>query len=209
MAFDVITINYGSSPISVISSVQAIEEERGNVYYRQVTAGATRGNVTTNDILMDPTAIEQTYPTTYAGDKAVVLLGTAGGSTTDTFSSVIPAIYLPLRKFKVSVNVADSVAATNYTLVDDGDGKLVGPGSTNANAAWGTVNYTSGTIVLHYSTAPSAGVNVNATISSDFAGSSDIPSLNNKLTTKGVTARVFALKETIGSLCNSSGPTLQ
>jgi len=206
VAFDIITVNYGTSPISVISSIQSIEEERGNVYFRQVSAQTTRGNVTSGDIIMNPLAQEGKFPTTFAGDKYTVTIDTTDGDTADDCSSTGPAAlaaYLPLRPGKVSINVADSVAATNYTLVDDGTpvagvGKLVGASSTNTNAAWGTVNYNSGAITINYSTAPTASVNINVTSSTDFAGASTIPQINGGLTTRGVNARVFALKETVG-----------
>lgn len=183
VAFDVITVAYGTSPISVISSVQPIDEEKGTVYFKNVIAGDTRGNVTAGQSFAAASRAEDVSPLGYASDTATVHIGdTAAGTKTYNFTFG----NAPLRTYKVRVEV------NGLTATDDGNGRLVGYGIQ------GQVDYRTGAAVIQFYEDPNGVYPIMATAAQDFEASQDIPRLTMKLTTKSVDAQVFALKDTIG-----------
>jgi hypothetical protein len=189
IALDVITATYGTSPLSVIASVQPIDEERGNVYYKQVIAETTKSSITAGQSVWDTQGAPQTILQNYASSTNTVLLGTTGSSASSSYNFTLTSALLPIRPGKVSVTYAGSVP---LTAVDDGNGNLLGQGF------WGTVNYTTGAFVVYFNTLPTINTNINATIDQVYDGATNIPQINFKLASKAVVANLFALKDTVG-----------
>ncbi|QIG71829.1 major capsid protein [Rhizobium phage RHph_TM39] len=186
VAFDVITVAYGTSPLSAIASVQPIDEERGTVYYKNVIAQTTRGNVTAGQMIAGATDIEQVAPQGFAGDRltmAPVVTVDAQLAYNITISNP------PIRPGSLTV---ETTVTGLPACIDDGLGNILGRGIS------GTVNYTTGAVVLNFAANPTAGKNIVLTFATDFEASTDIPKILFKLDTKSVNARVFALKDTIG-----------
>lgn len=184
IALDVITAAYGTSPISAIGSVQPIEEESGLVYYKNVVAQSTRGNVTAGQSFVKSDAAEDVIPIGYAGDQSVTTVGTT--TTATSYNLTFPNT--PLRPQRNAISIPD----LGLSAKDDGEGHLIG---YNIQA---TINYTTGAVVLTLASAPTAGHAIVAQAVQDFEASADLPKIIFKLTTKTVNARVFALKDTIG-----------
>jgi len=82
--------------------------------------------------------------------------------------------------------------ARTLTATDDGSGYLRG------YDIQGTINYTTGAIVVECVDDPGDNNTIYAAYHQDFEAATDIPKIVSKLTTKGVFAHVYALKDTIG-----------
>ena len=187
MAFDVITVAYGTAPISAIASVQPLDEERGTVYFKNVVAQTTRGNITTGDFIARSDAAPDAFPSGYASDQITENIATLVAGTT-SYAGGTQTAGLPIRPFTTKVK---ATVAGVERLVEDirGDGTLAGIGGD-----FGTVNYTSGAVTFELGTAQTpaagdAGNTVSVTYHTDFAQQDEIPKIVMRLTTKSVNAR--------------------
>ena len=204
IAHDVITVAYGTSPISTIASVQPIEEEHGMVYFKEVSTVKARGNVAAGAVIARSDGVPDEYPGTegdgpFAGDRIVG--GTATTTASDqSYTINVPVHSHPLRPFKTTV-IANldgqaSTVADVWTWRDiDGDGTMM-----SAQGGTATINYATGVITVNFpaGTITVAGDTITAWVSTDFEGQDDIPTINMKLVSKAVRARVFALRNTVG-----------
>ena len=96
VAYDVITATYGLSVLPIIASVQPIDEERGNVYFKNIRTTSVKGSQgSAPSIITDPRS-QVVTPSGYASDyiSAEVLVNT-GGSPTTSASGTLDA--LPVR----------------------------------------------------------------------------------------------------------------
>jgi len=185
IAFDVITTVYGTSPISAIASVQPIAEEKGLVYYRTVVAQTTRGNVTAGDRITNAYAPPDVAPVGFSGDTTTTnAVATVAGTT--TYTVLLPNA--PVKPGSVRLAVS-GLTAPNF---DDSHGNILGKGIQ------GTINYTTGTAQVVFSSDPGNGHGITAVYATDFEAAPDIPKIISKMDTKNVQARVFALKSTVG-----------
>jgi hypothetical protein len=196
VAFDVITVAYGTAPISALASVQPIDEERGTVYFKNVIAQTTRGNVTAGDNIAKSDAAPDAFPEGYASDQLTETIAVLVAATTG-YAGGVSAAGLPIRPFTTKVR---AVVAGVERLVEDtrGDGTLVGAGGD-----FGTVDYATGGVTFDLGVAQTPGAGdagnaVSVTYQTDFAQQTEIPKIVMRLTTKSVNARVWALKDTIG-----------
>jgi hypothetical protein len=187
IALDVITAAYGVSPLSVIANVQPIEDEHGTVYFKNVIAQTTKGNVTAGQKLSAGVGVADVQPEGFASDRpvgeevAVSIVG-AGQSYAYNVQNV------PLRPHRVDV----SVSGTNLKGTDNGNGQITG------YKLYGTVDYISGAISVTIVDDIGAGQKVLVSYSIDLEGATDIPKLVSQLDSKSVHADVFALKGTMG-----------
>lgn len=183
VAFDVLTIAYSASPISVIASVQPIDEEKGIVYYKNVVATSTRGNINQGQTLFAPIGGEVNTPIGYASDTTTVAVGkTVAGTRTYNFNLG----NVPLRPYKQSVRVGDIQGR------DDGNGHIVGYGIQ------GLIDYRTGVASIQFFEDPTPDEDILFTSCQDMEGAKELPSLILKLTTKSVDAQTFVLRDTIG-----------
>jgi hypothetical protein len=192
---DVLTVAYGTSPITAVSSVQPIDDEQGIIYFKSVVAQTTRGNVTAGQSIANATQMEDVPAVGYAGDRLVETVATTTTATTYNYSVTSG----PVRPGTISFAFSGDPSSSNYMLIDAVNNagqstvsNLLGAGIT------GTINYATGAVAITFSSAPVAGVIVNITYATDFESATDLPKIVFKLTTKSIHARVFALKDTIG-----------
>jgi hypothetical protein len=189
IALDVIAATYGTSPLSVIASVQPIDEERGTVYYKKVIAENTKGSMTAQQSIWDTQGAPQNVLLGYSSSAATVLLGTTGSTAASSYTFTLNASLLPIRPGKVAVTYAGTVP---LTAIDDGNGNLLGSGF------WGTVNYTTGAITVMFNTLPAVQTNINVAYDQVYEGATNIPQINFTLASKSVVANLYALKDTVG-----------
>lgn len=191
LALGIVSLFYGSSPISVIAGVQPIFDEIGTVYHRQVIAKTTKGNVTAGDVLTNPLNAPAVDPAGFSGDTVIQDIGPIVALTL-SYAGTITNV--PLRKYKVSVSA--DVGGTVLTAKDDGNGKLEG------FDLQGTVNYATGAITVDFANDPAAGAGnpINVTYSTDYEGAADIPEVGDQLVPKAIKARTFVLKNSYGML---------
>lgn len=184
IALDVISASYGTSPLSVIASTQPIEEEQGIVYFKSIIAQSTRGNVKEGDTIYSSNQIEDTAPIGYSSNRLYETINTVADTT--EYKLTLPG--LPIRPgfLKFTTNLP------NVIINDNGDGNIIGKG------AEGTIDYNTGALVLKLATAPEAGRIITVQYDVDHSSSTEIPKIISKYVTKPVSARIFAIKDTVG-----------
>jgi len=170
--------------------VQPIDEERGTVYFKNVIAQTTRGNITAGDVLERADATPGAFPMGFTSDQITETVATLVAGTT-AYAGAVSAAGLPLRPFKTTVQV--TVGGSVRTVEDArGDGTLVGAGGD-----YGTIDYATGAVTFNLGAAQTpgggdAGNPVSVTYATDFAQQTEIPKIIMRLTTKSVNARVWA-----------------
>lgn len=186
VAMDVLTVAYGTSPLSAIASIQPIDEEQGTIYYKNIVAATTKGGVTAGDVLSGPMGGDQYAADGYASSAVISEAhGLTVDSTTD-YSFVL--VNTPLRVGTVRIELAE----LGLTAQDNGAGQLIG------FDIQGTIDYNTGAVTISLKTNPSDGHAITASYSSDYESADDIPKILMKFTSKTVNARLWALKDTIG-----------
>lgn len=188
VAFDVITVAYGTSPIGVCASVQPIDEERGTVYFKGVYSQTTKGTVTDGDKIFDPRAAADSQPRGFA--NACVTGEVLDTTTYGQLTYGGTCANLPVRPHTVTVTV-DRYGVT-LTAEDDGAGVLRG------YDIQGTIDYTLGVVVIEVDDNPEDGESILIAYQQDLAAATDIPQIYMQLETQSVDACVYALKDTIG-----------
>lgn len=188
IAYDVITAVAGVSIIPIVAAVQPVDEERGTVYFKTIRGATTKGNVTKDQVLVDPRK-NITTPTGYSsnfvtGETAC----TALGATVDyTFT----LDNLPVRSETVKLTVESDA---NTYAIDDGRGNIVGKGLS------GIINYDTGVCTVKFAVQPTIGKLVYAEYQVNPERSTDLTQIDTFFDSKAITARIYALKGTIGLL---------
>ena len=179
IALGVITAIFGNSVLPYIASEQILSEQQGLIYFENVKATVSRGNVTANQSLAKGAGAKDVYPRGFAGETTYgEVLTEADGST--TLYSGLSLSNTPIRKYYVKIT------AGTTEITDDGKGNLIGAGVT------GTVNYVNGAVSLTFLTAPTDGTVITADYATDFE-TSFTPKINTELDSKLVKAEHFAL----------------
>lgn len=192
IAFDVITAVQGASILPALASVQPIDEEQGIVYFKQVKSSDTRGSQTAGDVIVDPRTGTVT-PQGYASNK--IDPETLVGSTTATVLQYTPtAAVTPIRKETLFIFERTSGGVLVSEGRDQGDGRIFGNGLS------GTVNYTTGALVIDLIADPGNTNVITARYQQNFELATDIPQMETSLATKSILAHVYALKGTVGML---------
>lgn len=163
--FPMIVAVFGNAPIDEIFSVQPLPAPNGTVFFMDVLAGSTKGNIAKGSALFNalngPSATRDFASETVNSEQ----LGTGDGAT---FTYTGTLSYLPIRPG--SVEVTDGVA----TLKDNGQGTLSGDGT-------GTINYATGVISVTFNYASVADAVVAVTYQYDSELSESVPQLDIRL----------------------------
>lgn len=185
IAYDVITVGYGASPLSVMASTQPIDEEQGMVYFKEVIATSSRGSHNAGDMIFDPRNGGTTPLAGFSSDRVTQSLGSTTAAT-QSYSGTINNT--PLRTQRVSI----TIPSLNLSAVDNGAGLLIGYNIQ------GTIDYATGAYTIELANDPAGAHAIVAESSTSFEGSVDIPRINLRLAHKQINAIVFALKDTVG-----------
>ena len=189
VALDVITVSYGSSPLSIVCTTQPIDDEKGLVYYKDVKAGSTRGNYTAGETMLGVDSGFNKYPNGYASGTIAEALGTGNDILTNFTGTLANK---PIRPGFFSLEAVVDGGAT-VTAKDDGFGNVLGVGVS------GTINYTTGAFDITFATAIDDTEVIAGSYQVLFEESEDsISELNYDFTSKEVTARPYALKGGVG-----------
>ena len=181
LAYDFITALFGKSVIPYIASEQVIDEIQGLVYFENIIATTTRGNVETDDILAKAAGVPQKYPQGFAGEMVYgeAADGVTADGTTKDFTFTLK--YAPIRPNYVKV-LCGKVKA-----IDDGKGNLIGVGVS------GKIVYSSGEVEISFTTAPEADTAIVANYATNFE-LGQLPSITTTLDSKFVRANVYGLQ---------------
>lgn len=181
LALTVITSVFGNSTLPMFTSEQPLQDKQGVIYFENVIAKTTRGNVTAGQKLAAAASAKDVYPVGYASEGIYGIKVGEGDGTTVTFT--LNFGYTKLRKDYVTITCGD-IKAT-----DDGQGHLIGYGVT------GTVNYTAGTGSITFATAPADDLPIYANIAQDFESDGAlIPRLNIEFDSKVVKTNTYMLQ---------------
>ena len=188
IALDVITASNVQSVIPLFASVQPLDEVQGTIWYRNIVATNSRGNINGGDVLASGYNGRRKLESGFAGEEVfneVVATGD-GSTTTFTFTTNYP----PVLKRTITITVEGQPKTKG---LDDGDGNLIGVGITS-----GQINYENGAATITFNTAPDSGANVLMSYATDFEGLDEIPTIKDEYTSKVLKARSFALRTEIG-----------
>jgi len=193
IAYDVITAVYGASVIPVIASVQPIEEERGTVYFKQVRSATTKGSQTAGNVVIDPRT-GSVVPTGYASNifSDQVVATTVSGQVAYTFT--LPGA--PLKRESLSL----TLSGTSVQGRDMGNDPQSSNGLIFGIGLSGTVDYMTGVVSITLASDPGDGKDIVATWQQNYELSADLPQVDTFFDSRGVFARVYALKGVIGLL---------
>lgn len=111
---------------------------------------------------------------------------TSGVADTDAFATRLA--YAPIRPGSVQIVYTETVSGTSRTVTDDGNGNLVGTGSS------GTIDYNSGAVSLSATTNNVTDASARATYRYVMEGSDQIASLDIVLTPAPLFARPYKLR---------------
>ena len=218
IAMDIISAAYATSIMSVISSVQPIDDEVGIVFFKRMTAGSTRQGITAGDELLGEHGYRQwgsrgSYASNYIRREAFCHLPDAGAGvpelTDGTYTRTLS--YTPILRRTVTLEILDqSVTGTPVlrTAIDDGGGSnndnignLYGTGIT------GTVNYTNGQVIFALTTVTSltgggagTGDLVKISYETDIELLANIPKISWETVSTEVKARTYMLEGDWGVL---------
>lgn len=185
IAHDVIGVTYATSPLAVIASVQPVDEEQGTVYYKNVVAQSTRGNVSAGQSLLHATNVEQVNPQGFSGDTLVF---SAGNTVAATLTYAFNLTEVPVKPGFCKL----AIAGVTIPNLDDGAGNILGKGVS------GSINYTTGAVSFTLTADPGNSHAITMQYATNFEIAADLPKIGMKLDSKSIRARTFALKDTIG-----------
>jgi len=188
IALDVITASSAQSPIALFASIQPLQEEQGTIYFKNVVASTTRGNISKGDTLTNVANGRVKRPQAFSGEEVYgEESGVVGDGTEKAASFTVN--YAPVRARNVEVTLDDGGAVK---LIDDGQGNLIGLGGQ------GTVDYVTGAVTINFVDAPADGVKVLVSYATNFEVMNEIPTIRSEFDSIGVRARTFALRSDIG-----------
>lgn len=200
VALDVITATMSSSILPVIASTQAIEEQKSIVYFKNLRADNTKGNLTAGQKIVDPRTGTVT-PSGYASNQVSGEVGDVLAGATLDYSFNLAA--LPVRSQFLKIYVAGF-----ESLIF---GEDVGPRGTDQNIGTilgkqvsGTINYTTGLVTLRFDEDPATleggvvGANIVCEYQQNLELVTDLPQVTSFLDQTSIEARAYALKSVIG-----------
>lgn len=178
LAINVITSVFGNSVMPIFTSEQAITDKQGVIYFEDIVAKSTRGNVSEGDVLARGAGAKDVYPIGYAGE---VTYGKELGTTEDSQTDYSLTLAEKIRPGYVNIQVGDVV------ITDDSKGVVFGAGVV------GTVNYKTGAVTLKFSEAPEADLKFIGNYATDFE-QGGVPVINAEFQSKVVKVGTFALQ---------------
>lgn len=192
VAMDVITATMGNSILPVIASTQAIEAQKGIIYFKNIRAESTKGNLSAGQKVIDPRTGVVT-PKGYSSNQLNgVEVATLNG-TDKTISFVLAGGPIRREFTKLTTTVA-GIACEDVGPkgADQNVGALYGAGVS------GTIDYTSGAVSITFAVAPAAGVKVLASYQINLEEAADIPRMTSFLDSTMIEAHAYALKSVVG-----------
>jgi hypothetical protein len=189
-AYDVITANYSASIIPLLASVQPIPSQQGLVYFKQIQARTTRGNVTSGDILRNAQKAPDKQAVGFSGEHVYQSLGTLVGAQQSYTFNLSPA---PVRERTLTITLSN----TSQKLIDDGDGNIVPVGGALGT---GTINYQTGVVNVDFIPTIAGTEVCNAEFGTEFEENGNLPTIQSGYASTDIKAEVFAIRSEMGML---------
>lgn len=193
IALDVITAVMSNSVLPVIASTQVIEQQRQMIYFKNLRADNTKGNLTAGQVILDPKTGMKT-PKGYASNRLNGLeMATTALATVD-YTFTLPALPVQSQFMKIEVESDATVFAEDVGPrgADKNIGTLLGAGVS------GTVNYTSGVVVLKFAVQPTVAKKIYVSYQQNMELAADLPKMTSFLDQTDVEAQAYVLKTVVG-----------
>jgi hypothetical protein len=191
IAYDVILGFYGGSVIPMIASTQTIKSSQGIVYFKDIRASNTRGNVTAGQNLRRADSAPDVYADPYAHSSITEVGYTVPGVPVLAANFSANA---PIRKFNIKFVMSNDPTAI---IQDNGEGQIL-----SNNGVTGTVDYETGDVVFNYATLPNIGDTITWTYAQQFEADGSFPLIQPIYRNKTVNANTFVLGQKLGLFQN-------
>lgn len=191
-AYDVITANYAASIIPILASVQPLRAQQGIVYFKQIKAQTTRGDVNSGDILRNAIQAPDKQAVGFAGENVFQNLGQLVAAQQEYQFNLSPA---PVRERTLSLVL--STWSGNQQLIDDGFGNVV---SSGGNLGYGTINYSTGLVDITFISAVAGTEVLQAQFGTEYETNGNLPTVVAGFDSANVKAEVFAIRSEMGML---------
>ena len=195
IALDVITASTALSPIPLFASVQPLQEQKGTIYFKNIVAENTRGNITDNDVLVNAKEGRKIIPSSYAGEELSEVV--VASVTVDAVTWAGTLGTFPVRKREVEVDLT-LVGPLALKLIDDGLGNLIGVTADGTASGYGTIDYEYGTWEITTTAAGLADATITCSYATNFEALTEIPTIRSEYESITVQAKTFALRSDIG-----------
>lgn len=188
VALDVITATMSNSVLPVIASTQAIDQQKSIIWFKNVQALDSKGNMVAGDKLVDPRTGVKT-PKGYSSNEVVGEIGATGNGILTNFAFSVNGGQ-SIRSQFITIRLASggTVIARDF----EGKGQLLGSGVS------GTVDYVTGAIVVDFAVAPALADNILVDYQQNLEEMADIPRISSFLDSTSIEAKAYALKSVMG-----------
>lgn len=189
VALDVITATMSNSILPVIASTQTIEQQKSIVWFKQLKALDTHGNLTAGDVLADPRTGTKT-PSGYASSEVT-------GEVAVAATTIAQVVYnftlnggesVRSQFIKIYLGSDSSIFAQDF----EGKGVLLGAGMS------GTVDYATGAVSITLAADPGGADSVLADYQQNLEEMTDVRRLAMSLDSTSIEAKPYALKGVMG-----------
>ena len=189
VALDVITATLSNSILPVIASTQAIEQQKSIIWFKNVKALDSKGNITAGDTLINPRTGTKT-PSGYASSEVIGEVAVA----TTTATQVV---------YGFNVNSSESIRSQFVKVYLDSDNSIFcqdfeGKGILLGNGMSGTVNYDTGAISVTLAADPGGADAIHVDYQQNLEEMTDVRRITSVLESTGIEAKPYALKGVMG-----------
>jgi len=193
IALDVITATMSNSVLPVIASTQTIEAQKSLIYFKNIRAEDTKGNIVAGETIVNPIVGTKT-PLGYASNFVSKHVGAAGDGTAKAFAFVLPGLKIRAEMTKISVQ--DDATVYGEDVGPRGSDKNIG--AVLGMGVSGTINYSTGAVALTFVVAPANGKAIFIDFQNNLEEMADIPRMTSFMDQTMIEAKAYALKSVVG-----------
>jgi len=195
-------IQYVSLPASFLASVQPLADEVGLIYFRELVATMSRGNVAAGQVIGSQGGRLSNDLDSYYQEQITISVPVTNGGT----PYAIPMSF-PVRPRTITVNITLVTAGPvthTFEGIDDGNGFIIGNWPVPAGLKSGTINYDTGAAVINFADAGAIAPASNMSIVYHQAldQAAQIPGFLYRLSSKAVRANYFILENQYSTLAD-------
>jgi hypothetical protein len=188
VALDVITATMSNSVLPVIATTQTIDSQKSIIWFKNIVAKDSKGNIVDGDTLIDP----RTGTKTPSGYASGAVIGEDGATTV--------AAQLP---YTFTVNNNEAIRRQFVRVYLDSDNSIEakdfdGKGTLFGNGISGSINYETGEITVNLAADPGAGDIIKVDYTQNLEAMADVPKIDHFLDSTDVDAKPYALKAVMG-----------
>lgn len=188
VALDVITATLSESILPVISSIQTIKSQNSLIWFKDIVALDSKGNVTAGDVMINPIEGVKT-PKGYASASVTGEIADAGDGTAKVFTLTVNGGE-SIRRQNVKVYLASDPLI--FCKDFDGKGKAYGDGCS------AVIDYATGVIEVTFADVPANLDNILVDYVQNLEEMSDVRRLGSQLRSDNIVAIPYALKGVAG-----------